>query len=75
MRWVCLQICHLITPASNLGYLAPPCTVFHGYLIVNWDSLNAKQSCSQKKFGMGCVKYMVSMATHGGFENEGTPTK
>ena len=43
------------TPASNLGYLAPPRTIFHGCQIVHWDPLDAKQRCPQKKFGLGYV--------------------
>ena len=33
------------TPESNLGYLAPCRTVFHGCQIVHWDPLNAKRGC------------------------------
>ena len=43
---------------SKTDYLAPPPrrrTVFHGYQIVHWDPLNAKQRCP-KKIGMGYVK-------------------
>ena len=44
------------TPASNLGYLAPPPrTIFHGCQIVHWDPLDAKQRCPKKKFGLGYV--------------------
>ena len=46
------------TPASNLGYLAPPPprTIFHGCQIVHWDPLDAKQRCPQKKIWFGpCV--------------------
>ena len=47
---------HTCTPASNLGYLVSPRKIFHGCQIVHWDPLSAKQSCSQKYFGMGYVK-------------------
>ena len=46
---------HAITPASNLGYLAPPRTIFHGCQIVHWDPLDAKRRCLQKKIGLGYV--------------------
>ena len=36
------------TPASNLGYLAPPRTIFHGCQIVHWDPLDGKRRCPQK---------------------------
>ena len=47
-----------ITPASNLGYLAPPPprTIFHGCQIVHWDPLDGKRRCPQKNFGLGYVK-------------------
>ena len=41
----------LYTPASKLGYLAPPPpprTIFHGCQIVHWDPLDAKQRCPKK---------------------------
>ena len=41
------------TPASNLGYLAPPRTIFHGCQIVHWDPLDGKRRCPQKKFWFG----------------------
>ena len=44
------------TPASNLGYIAPPRTIFHGCQIVHWDPLDGKRRCPQKKFGLGYVK-------------------
>ena len=45
------------TPASNLGYLAPPPrTIFHGCQIVHWDPLDGKRRCPQKNFGLGYVK-------------------
>ena len=44
------------TPASNLGYLAPPRTIFHGCQIVHWDPLGGKRRCPQKNFGLGYVK-------------------
>ena len=44
------------TPASNLGYLAPPRTIFYGCQIVHWDPLNAKRRCPQINFGLGYVK-------------------
>ena len=44
------------TPASNLGYLAPPRTIFHGCQIVYWDPLDGKRRCPQKIFGLGYVK-------------------
>ena len=44
------------TPASNLGYLAPPRTIFHGCQIVHWDPLDGKRRCPQKKNGLGYVK-------------------
>ena len=44
------------TPASNLGYLAPPRTIFHGCQIVHWDPLDGKRRCPKKKNGLGCVK-------------------
>ena len=47
---------YLYTPASNLGYLATPRTIFHGCQIVHWDPLNAKRSYPQTKLGMGYVK-------------------
>ena len=46
----------IYTPASNLGYLAPPRTIFHGCQIVHWDPLGGKRRCPQKKFGLGYVK-------------------
>ena len=45
-----------VTPASNLGYLASPRTIFHGCQIVHWDPLDGKRRCSQKIFGLGYVK-------------------
>ena len=55
--------CHALamityTPASNLGYLAPPPprTIFHGCQIVHWDPLDGKRRCPQKNFGLGYVK-------------------
>ena len=45
-----------ITPASNLGYLAPPRTIFHGCQIVHWDPQDGKRRCPQKNFGLGYVK-------------------
>ena len=44
------------TPTSNLGYLAPPRTIFHGCQIVYWDPLDAKRRCPQKNFGLGYEK-------------------
>ena len=47
---------HIYTPASNLGYLASPRTIFHGCQIVHWDPLDGKRRCPQKDFGLGYVK-------------------
>ena len=44
------------TPPSNLGYLAPPRTIFHGCKIVYLDPLDGKRRCPQKNFGLGYVK-------------------
>ena len=47
------------TPASNLGYLAPPPpprTIFHGCQIVHWDPLDGKRRCPKKKIGLGYAK-------------------
>ena len=46
----------IYTPASNLGYLAPPRTIFHGCQIVHWDPLDGKRRCPLKKIGLGYVK-------------------
>ena len=53
---VCMYVHN--TPASNLGYLAPPPprTIFHGCQIVHWDPLDGKRRCPQKNFGLGYVK-------------------
>ena len=49
--------CIIYTPASNLGYLAPPArTIFHGCQIVHWDPLDGKRRCPQKNFGLDYVK-------------------
>ena len=50
-------------PGIQFKFPCTPRTLTHGCQIVHWDLLNAKQSCPQKNFGMGFVKYMVSMAT------------
>ena len=62
-------------PASNLGYLAPPRTIFHGCKIVHWDPLDAKRRCPQKNLVWAMCNCMVSMATHSEFEKGGLPTK
>ena len=42
------------TLASNLGYHAPPRTIFHGYQIVHWRPLDEKRRCPFKDwFGLG----------------------
>ena len=53
---VCDVYCGFVTPASNLGYLAPPRTIFHGCQIVHWDPLDGQRRCPQKNFGLGYVK-------------------
>ena len=56
--WPSVQDGWLYTPASNLGYLAPPPPQdnFHGCQIVNWDPLDGKRRCPQKNFGLGYVQ-------------------
>ena len=54
------------TPASNLGYLAPPRIISHGCQIVYWDPLDGKRRCPQKHF---------AMEAHSEFEKGGLPTK
>ena len=64
------------TPASNLGYLAPPPrTIFNGCQIVHWDPLDWNRRCPQKKLVWAMWNCMVSMATHSEFEKGGLPTK
>ena len=63
------------TPASNLGYLAPPRTIFHGCQIVRWDPLDGKRRCPQKKLVWAMWNCMVSMPTHNEFKKGGLPIK
>ena len=61
------------TPASNLCYLAPPRTIFHGCQIVHCDPLDGKRRCPKTLF-WAMLKCMVFMATHSEFEKGGLPT-
>ena len=67
-----------ITPASNLGCLAPTGQFFMGaklFIGTPPHTPNAKRSCPKKILVWAMWKRMVSMATHGKFENGDLPTK
>ena len=55
------------TPASNLGYLAPPGQFFMGAKLFIGTPWMGNEGVL-KKFGLGYVTCMVSMATHSEFE-------
>ena len=62
------------TPGSNLGYLAPPGQFFMGAkLFIGTTECETKVHSKMLVWAM--KKFMVSMATHSGFENGGMPTK
>ena len=68
------EIVMILYTSIQFRLTCTPRTILHGCQIVHWDTLDEKRRCP-KKLVWALWKCMVSMATHGGFENRGMPTK